>query len=127
MAITRPPHGGRAWLSGAQGRSVLGVYRDEVIEEAARRIRDAAPGAQVILFGSHARGAARSDSDVDLLVVEPAVENTSREEVRLRRTLRGLGLFADVVVVSAAQAAKLRDEPCSVVGIALTEGRVLAE
>lgn len=106
---------------------MLGVYREGVIEEAARRIRDAAPGAQVILFGSHARGTARPDSDVDLLVVEPAVEDTSREEVRLRRTLRGLGLFADVVVVSAAQAAKLRDEPCSVVGIALTEGRVLAE
>jgi len=104
---------------------VSGVHGDDVIEEAARRIRDAAPGAQVILFGSRARGAARPDSDVDLLVVEPAVEDTSREEVRLRRALRGLGLFADVVVVSAAQAARLRDEPCSVVGVALAEGRVL--
>jgi predicted nucleotidyltransferase len=41
----------------------------ELIEEAARRIRAAAPGAQVILFGSHARG----EAHVDLLVVEPTV------------------------------------------------------
>lgn len=72
-----------------------GVYDDAVIADAARRIRDAAPGAQVILFGSHARGAPRADSDLDLLVVEPQVEDASREEGRLRRALRGLGPFAD--------------------------------
>ena len=99
---------------------------DERIEEAARRIRAAAPGAQVILFGSRARGEARADSDVDLLVVEATVEDSSREEVRLRRALRGLGLFADIVVVTAAQASRLRDEPSSIVGVAFTEGRVLA-
>lgn len=103
-----------------------GVYDDAVIAEAARRIRDAAPGAQVILFGSHARGAPRADSDLDLLVVEPQVEDASREEVRLRRALRGLGLFADVVVVSSADVRRLRDVPGSVVGVALAEGRVLA-
>jgi len=80
----------------------------------------------VILFGSRARGEARADSDVDLLVVEATVEDSSREEVRLRRALRGLGLFADIVVVTAAQASRLRDEPSSIVGVAFTEGRVLA-
>jgi len=99
---------------------------NELIEEAARRIRAAAPGAQVILFGSHARGEAHADSDVDLLVVEPTVKDSSLEEVRLRRELRGLGLFADVVVVTAAQAKSLRDEPSSIVGAAFAEGRVLA-
>lgn len=102
------------------------MYDDRVIDAAARRIRDAAPGAQVILFGSHTRGEAGVDSDLDLLVVEPVVEDTAREEVRLRRALRGLGLFADVVVVSAADAQRLRDVPSSVVGVALAEGRVLA-
>lgn len=103
-----------------------GVYDDAVIAEAARRIREAAPGAEVILFGSHARGAAHADSDLDLLVVKQQVEDASREEVRLRRTLRGLGLFADIVVVSSADARRLRDVPGSVVGLALAEGRVLA-
>ena len=66
------------------------------------------------------------DSDLDLLVVKQQVEDASREEVRLRRTLRGLGLFADIVVVSSADARRLRDVPGSVVGVALAEGRVLA-
>jgi len=96
-----------------------------VIEEAARRITVAAPGAQVILFGSHARGEARDNSDLDLLVVEPAVEDAPREEVRLRRALLGLRLFVDVVVVSAADAQRLRDVSSSLVGVALSEGRVL--
>ena len=102
------------------------MYDDSVIEEAARRITDAAPGSRVILFGSHARGEVREDSDLDLLVIEPMVEDTAREEVRLRRALRGLRLFADIVVVSATDEQRLRDVPSSVVGVALSEGRVLS-
>jgi len=102
------------------------MYDDSVIEAAARRITTAAPGAQVILFGSHARGEAREDSDLDLLVVEPVVDDAAGEEVRLRRALVGLRLFVDVVVVSEADADRLRDTPSSVVGIAFSEGRVLA-
>lgn len=98
---------------------------DDVIGEAARRIAAAAPDAQVILFGTYARGEAREDSDRDLLVIEPAVDDAPREEVRLRRTLRGLGLFADVVVVSTTDAERLRSDPSSLVGVALAEGRVL--
>jgi predicted nucleotidyltransferase len=102
------------------------MYDDGVIEAAARRITAAAPGARVILFGSHARGEAQEDSDLDLLVVEPEVEDAASEEVRLRRALLGLRLFVDVVVVSEADVGRLRGVPSSVVGIALSEGRVLA-
>jgi predicted nucleotidyltransferase len=52
----------------------------------------------VILFGSHARGEAGPQSDLDLLVVEPAVDDPVKESVRLRGTLRGLDLFAGVIV-----------------------------
>jgi len=102
------------------------VYDDSTIQAAARRITAAAPGARVILFGSHARGEARDDSDLDLLVVEPVVADAAREAVRLRRVLLGLKLFVDVVVVSEVDAQRLRDVPTSVVGVALSEGRVLA-
>jgi len=44
----------------------------------------------------------------------------------LRRALRGLGVFADVLVVSEREAEDWRDVRGSLVHAALSEGRVLA-
>jgi uncharacterized protein len=85
-----------------------------------------ARAAQVILFGSHARGDAGPESDLDFLVVEPLVEDPIEESIRLRRTLRGLGLFADVVVVSEREAEEWREVRGSLIHSALSEGRPLA-
>jgi predicted nucleotidyltransferase len=98
-----------------------------LIDEAARRIADAAPGARVILFGSQARGEAGPDSDVDLLVVEPSVEDRFGEIVRLQRVLAPLRLPADVVVVSEAHVAEWGDVQNTMLHDALREGRVLAQ
>ena len=100
---------------------------DDVIHEAARRIAGAAPGARVILFGSHARGEAGPDSDVDLLVVEPRVEDRNREVVRLQRVLAPLRLPADVIVVSQAHVEEWGDVASTMLHDALREGRVLAQ
>ena len=70
------------------------------IEAAARMLLEAAPGSKVILFGSHARGDAASDSDVDFLVIEPEVRDRHAEMVRLANVLRPLMLPVDVLVVS---------------------------
>lgn len=80
----------------------------------------------MILFGSHARDEAGRHSDLDFLVVEPAVEHAGEESVRLRRALRGLGISADVIVVSEQHAADWRGVRGSLVHAALSEGRVLA-
>ncbi len=82
---------------------------DAVIEEAGRRLSKAAPAARTILFGSHARGDAGKHSDLDLLVIEPSVENPARESVRLRRALGDLVLAADVIVASEDRVRERRD------------------
>lgn len=47
------------------------MLSDAVIEQAGRTLaEEAAAPAQVFLFGSHARGDATADSDLDFLVVE---------------------------------------------------------
>jgi predicted nucleotidyltransferase len=102
------------------------MFDEEVIAEAARRLSAAAPGAQIILFGSHARGDAGPDSDLDFLVVEPVVEDAVAESVRLRRTLRGLGLFADIVVVSEMEVEQWRDVHGSLIHEAISGGRAIA-
>jgi uncharacterized protein len=80
----------------------------------------------VILFGSYARGDAGPGNDLDFLVVEPVVSDPVEESVRLRRTLRGLGLFADVVVVGEREADEWREVRGSLIHAALSEGRSLA-
>jgi predicted nucleotidyltransferase len=105
-----------------------GLVVDEVvIEEAGRRLSEAAPPrTRVILFGSHARGEAGPNSDLDFLVIEPRVEDPVAESVRLRRALRGLVLAADVIVVSEQRVREWREVRGSLIGAALAEGRELA-
>ncbi len=89
--------------------------------------RPLAPPARVILFGSHARGDARSGSDVDFLVVERDVESSFEESVRLRPKLRGLGIPIDVIVVSERDAEDWGEVKNTIVNAALREGKVVAE
>jgi uncharacterized protein len=103
------------------------VIAAALIHEAARRIVAAAPGARVVLFGSHARGQAGPDSDVDLLVIEPRVDDRFAEIVRLQRVLAPLRLPADVIVVSERHVEEWGDVPSTMLHDALREGRVLAQ
>jgi predicted nucleotidyltransferase len=62
---------------------------DKTIDAAAKALLDAAPaGSRVILFGSHARGTARPDSDLDFMVIEPTVEDRFAETFRLRKAIK---------------------------------------
>ncbi len=96
-----------------------------VIEKAADLLLEAAPpGSKVILFGSHARGDARPDSDLDFLVVEPRVADHRAEMVRLHRILLPLRVPADVVVTSESNFEEWRATPGTVLYEAAMEGRV---
>jgi predicted nucleotidyltransferase len=60
----------------------------ETIDRAVRLLVEAVHPQKIILFGSFARGDETPDSDVDLVVILPSVDNHFSEMVRLRRTLR---------------------------------------
>lgn len=85
----------------------------------------APPAAQIVLFGSHARGDAHDDSDLDFLVIEPTLENRAHEMVRLRRALRPLRVPADVLVYSRDEVNRWGQQPGTALYWALREGRVV--
>jgi len=104
------------------------VVSEELIKNAGERLIEAAnKPAKVVLFGSHAQGDARPDSDLDLLVIERKLDDRNAEFIRLRRSLRGLGVPVDLIVVSEDNVAEWRDVPGTLINEALREGRVLAE
>lgn len=104
----------------------MAMLDETLIKEAGRRLTAAAPDADIILFGSRARGEARPDSDLDLLVIEPDFDRRSEEYGRLRRELRGLDVAIDLVIYRRREADQWRSVPGSFLHRALREGRVLA-
>ena len=80
---------------------------------------------RIILFGSRARGEARPDSDLDLLVVLPEIENKRNVTIDLMRILGNLPVSKDVVVTTPQEI----DERGDVLGLilrpALREGVVV--
>jgi len=92
------------------------------------RILAACPAASlIVLFGSRARGDARPDSDVDLLVVAPAEVSSTQWAATLRLALWDLDSAVDVVVVSPEAFQTLKGFKSSVVHEAMAEGVVLHE
>lgn len=70
----------------------------QMIRRMVRRIiTDFAPD-QIILFGSHARGQAGHDSDVDLLVVMPVEGSKRAKQLEIRMALHDIRVPKDIVV-----------------------------
>jgi predicted nucleotidyltransferase len=85
---------------------------------------------KVILFGSRARGDARAESDVDLLVVMPDAWAGARRRaaaVGIVRALRDLPVAKDVVVTTPEEIARRGGLVGTVLQRALAEGAVLYE
>jgi predicted nucleotidyltransferase len=97
---------------------------EATINKAVELLRQAAPGATIIVFGSCARGEITEDSDLDVLVVEPNVTSRHEEMVRLRKVLRSLGIPADVLVASKDTFDYWSDTPNTIYYEVAREGRV---
>lgn len=97
------------------------------LAEAIQRIVRGFNPVQIILFGSWARGEARPDSDLDLLVVLAQIENKRRATGEILRALNGLPMSKDVVVTTPAEIAARGHTLGLVLRPALQEGKVVYE
>lgn len=86
---------------------------------------------QIILFGSRGRGEHRTDSDVDLLIVEryPFHSGRSRweEMKRVRRALSKFHVAKDILVYSKDEMDKWRHSTNHIIATSLHEGKIVYE
>ena len=82
---------------------------------------------RVVLFGSHARDDAGSQSDVDLLVVMAQVPDKRQMAIAIRRALARWPVSKDIIVTTPDEIAQRGKLVGTVLRPALQEGRVLYE
>ena len=104
---------------------------DDLLDRMVRAIVAEVDPEQVILFGSRARGDAREDSDVDLIVVEAEpfgqARSRRRESTRILLALFDFEVPIDILLYSRDEIAYWRDSLNHVLARAVREGRVLYE
>src|SRR6266566_7047476 len=87
--------------------SMFTVEIDEtVLREIVRRLVEAVDPDRIVLFGSRARGDARPDSDLDLLIVKDSDEPRHRRAIPAYTALAGLGIPTDIVWRTSAEIAE---------------------
>lgn len=100
---------------------------DRTIKRMVDRIVEDFDPEQIVLFGSRARGDARPDSDVDLLVVVRGPVRKRELATLIYRALAGMGRPKDIIVVTTDEVERYRDVPGTIVYPALREGQLLYE
>lgn len=104
------------------GRSPTGAAQ---VDAMVRRIVERFHPERVILFGSHARGTAGPDSDLDLLVVMPVRGSKRRKQLEIRLALRRFRVPKDIIVTTPEEFAWRKEIPGTIECPAAREGRVM--
>ena len=99
----------------------------ELLADVVQRILDVGSPRRIVLFRSRARGDARRNSDLDLLIIEDSELPRYRRPPRHLRALVGVFPAKDRVVWTPAKVNAWRDVPNAFITAALREGRTLYE
>jgi predicted nucleotidyltransferase len=91
----------RLLLSCAAGLFAETLMDETLMREIVRRVLTVARPDRIILFGSAATGQMTKDSDIDLLIVEPAPTNRHDESVAIEDAISDVNFPVDVKIIAS--------------------------
>lgn len=101
---------------------------EALLEEVVRRILNVGEPTKIVLFGSHARGTARPDSDLDLLIIEPVPQSARHKRIgEYYHALADLHPDKEIVLSTPQEIADWSTASLAFLTTAMREGRVLYE
>ncbi len=100
---------------------------ERLLNEIVRRVLSIAQPDKIILFGSAATGAMTEDSDIDLLIVEPAPKNRHEETVAITKAIGDVNFAVDVKVIATERFEATKNIIGGIAYPAHKYGRVLYE
>ncbi len=106
-------------------RNMIPTLTPSLIDRMVKRIVKKFHPEQVILFGSHARGEAGPDSDVDLLIVMNFEGTAFDQAVEIRLALHDFRIPKDVMVTTPENFAWRKEVVGTIEWPAAREGKVL--
>lgn len=99
----------------------LQTHIDRMVQRIVRKFHPE----RIILFGSQARGDARPDSDVDLLVVMPFEGSRFEKELEIDEVLWSIPVSVDVIVTTPEEFAWRKEYVGTIEWPAAREGKIL--
>ncbi len=97
-----------------------------LLNEAVERLAKEFNPEKIILFGSHAWGTPRADSDIDLfIIVKSAVLPPTQRATKAYRCLQGLKIPAEIIVSTQQEVEAFRSVPSSLTRKILEKGKVV--
>lgn len=100
---------------------------DITLAKIVAKMRRAGSPEKIVLFGSRARGDAKADSDIDLLVIEHSSLPRYKRSARYRKAVVGLFAAKDIIVWSPDEVEEWKSVPNAFITTILREGKVLYE
>ena len=100
---------------------------NDSLEKAIKIIVQVAKPDKIILFGSHAKGDDRSESDYDLLVLKRGVKKQRSLTQKIYLSFKDVGAPIDVIVADLDKYEQLKTDPYLIYSEAARNGRMVYE